>query len=69
VEVNMAAAGKKREDATAKPDGRDADTSRYPGGGTTTGSDHPVQDADQEKGAGRREGPRPPARRDRDRTR
>ena len=62
-------AAERREDATARPDGSDPDTSKYPGGGSTTGSDHPRQDADQHKGAGRKRGPRPPARRDRDRTR
>lgn len=65
----MAAGGKRRDNATAKPEGRVADTSKYPGGGSTTGSDHPVQDEDQKKGAGRARGPRPPARLDRDRTR
>ena len=61
-------ARERRPDATARPDGRDPDTSKYPGGGSTTGSDHPAQDADQDKGAGRDGGPRPPARRDTDRT-
>ena len=60
------ATGKKHDDATARPDGRDPDTSKYPGGGSTTGSDHPRQDADQKAGAGRPRGPRPPARRDGD---
>ena len=55
------------EDATARPDGRDPDTSKYPGGGSTTGSDHPAQDADQKTGEGRDRGPRPPARRDAER--
>jgi hypothetical protein len=56
-----------REDATARPEGAGPDTSRYPGGGSTTGTDHPVQDEDQKTGAGRARGPRPPARRDQDR--
>jgi hypothetical protein len=62
VEVEMAR--DTREDATARPDGGDPDTSKYPGGGSTTGTDHPVQDADQQEGAGRERGPRPPARRE-----
>jgi hypothetical protein len=61
----MAADRGKRNDATARPDGRDRDTSKYPGGGSTTGSDHPLQDEDQQSGAGRPQGGRPPARRDR----
>ena len=59
------ARGRAREDATADPEGRHPDTSKYPGGGSTTGTDHPVQDDDQKGGAGREDGPRPPARRDR----
>ena len=58
-----------RPDATAQPEGSDRDTSKYPGGGSTTGTDHPAQDDDQNAGAGRGRGPRPPARRDRDRSR
>jgi hypothetical protein len=65
----MAARATRRDDATARPDGRDPDTSKYPGGGSTTGSDHPAQDQDQKGGAGRARGPRPPARADRGRTR
>jgi hypothetical protein len=54
----------RRPDATARPEGKDPDTSKYPGGGSTTGSDHPEQDADQQTGEGRGRGQRPPARRD-----
>ena len=57
-------ARERRPDATARPDTRDPDTSKYPGGGSTTGSDHPDQDADQHTGEGRARGPRPPARRE-----
>lgn len=55
------AGGRRREETTARPEAGDPDTSKYPGGGSTTGSDHPLQDEEQDEGAGRGRGPRPPA--------
>jgi hypothetical protein len=45
-------AGRARQDE----EGRESASTEhaYPGGGSTTGSDHPRQDADQRRGAGRK---------------